>query len=72
MALTFNVIGGRAYTVEEATDLLAQDWKPRAFFIPGSDAAVNVLAAPSGAGRTTSTVYLLPEGDKAFFRVRAE
>ena len=73
MALTFHAIGGRAYTVEEATSLTAKDWAPREFFTQDSDTAVNVLSFPSGSGRTTSTVYLLPSStSNAFFRVRAE
>ena len=73
MALTFDAIGGRSYTVEEATSLTAKDWAPREFFTQDSDTAVNVLSFPSGSGRTTSTVYLLPtSATNAFFRVRAE
>ena len=73
MALTFHAIGGRAYTVEEATSLTAKDWTPREFFTQDSDSPVNVLSFPSGSGRTTSTVYLLPtSATNAFFRVRAE
>ena len=73
MALTFSAIGGRAYTVEEATSLTAQDWAPREFFVQNSDSPVNVLSFPSGSGRTASTVYLLPTSPtNAFFRVRAE
>ena len=73
MALTFDAIGGRSYTVEEATSLTAKDWAPREFFTQDSDTAVNVLSFPSGSGRTTSTIYLLPtSATNAFFRVRAE
>ena len=72
-ALTFDAIGGHAYTVEEATDLAAKDWKPCAFTLPGSDTPVNVLSVPSAAGLAPCTVYLLPSNaSKAFFRVRAE
>ncbi len=73
MSLTFNAIGGRSYTVEEATSLTAKDWAPREFFTQDSDTAVNVLSFPSGSGRTASTVYLLPTSPtNAFFRIRAE
>ena len=73
LSLTFDAIGGRSYTVEEASSLTAKDWAPREFFIQDSDTAVNVLSFPSGSGRTTSTVYLLPTSPtNAFFRVRAE
>ena len=73
VSLTFNVIGGHAYTVEEATSLTARDWKSREFFLPDSDTPVNVLSVPSGSGRSASTVYLLPSvSSNAFFRVRAE
>ena len=73
MALTFNAIGGRSYTVEEATSLTAKDWTPREFFTSDSDTAVNVLSVPSGSGRAPNTIYLLPTStSNAFFRVRAE
>ena len=73
LALTFDAVGGRSYTVEEATSLTANDWAPREFFIQDSDSPVNVLSFPSGSGRTASTVYLLPTSPtNAFFRVRAE
>jgi hypothetical protein len=73
ISLTFDAIGGRSYTVEEATSLSDKDWKVREFFIPDSDTAVNVLSIPSGSGRAPSTVYLLPSStSNAFFRVRAE
>ena len=73
MALTFDAIGGRSYTVEEATSLTAKDWTPREFFTPDSDTAVNVLSVPSGSGRAPNTIYLLPTStSNAFFRVRAE
>ena len=73
MSLTFDAIGGRAYTVEEATDLLAKDWKTREFFLPDHNAAVNVLSVQSGSGRVSSTIYLLPSSSpSAYFRVRAE
>lgn len=73
VSLAFNAIGGRAYTVEEATSLADKDWKPREFFLPGSDSPVNVLSVPSGSGRSASVVYLLPSSaTNAFFRVRAE
>ena len=72
-ALSFDAIGGHAYTVEEATDLKAKNWKPREFFLPGSDAPINVLSVPSGSGRSSSTIYLLPSNStNAFFRIRAE
>ena len=72
-ALTFDAIGGHAYTVEEATDLTFQDWMPCAFTLPGSDAPVNVLSVPA-TGYGPRTVYLLPSSNagRAFFRVRAE
>ena len=73
LSLTFDAIGGRSYTVEEASSLTAKDWTPREFFTQDSDSPVNVLSFPSGSGRTTSTVYLLPtSATNAFFRVRAE
>ena len=72
-ALTFDAVGGHAYTVEEASDLAAKDWKPCAFTLPGSDAPVNVLSVPA-TGYGPRTVYLLPSSNagRAFFRVRAE
>ena len=72
-ALTFDTLGGHAYTVEEATDLAAKDWKPCAFTLPGSDTPVNVLSVPFSDGPVPRTVYLLPSNaSKACFRVRAE
>ena len=72
-ALTFDTLGGHAYTVEEASDLAAKDWKPCAFTLPGSDAPVNVLSVPAAAGLAPSTVYLLPaNATNAFFRVRTK
>ena len=72
-ALTFDTLGGHAYTVEEATDLAAKDWKPCAFTLPGSDTPVNVLSVPFSDGPVPRTVYLFPSNaSKAFFRVRAE
>ena len=72
-ALTFDTLGGHAYTVEEASDLTLQDWKPCAFTLPGSDTPVNVLSVPFSDGPVPRTVYLLPSNaSKAFFRVRAE
>ena len=72
-ALTFDAVGGHAYTVEEASDLATKDWKPCAFTLPGSDAPVNVLSVPA-TGYGPRTVYLLPSSNagRAFFRVRAE
>jgi hypothetical protein len=73
LALTFNAIGGRAYKVEEATSLSANDWKTREFFLPDSESSVNVISVPSGSKTTASTVYLLPSSPtNAFFRVRTE
>ena len=73
VAISFDAIGGHAYTVEEATDLKAKNWKPREFFLPGSNVPINVLSAPSGSGRSASTIYLLPSNPtNAFFRIRAE
>jgi hypothetical protein len=72
-ALTFGTVGGHAYTVEEASDLAAKDWKPCAFTFSGSDAPVNVLSVPAAAGLAPSTVYLLPaNATNAFFRVRTK
>ena len=72
-ALTFDAVGGHAYTVEEVSDLATKDWKPCAFTLPGSDAPVNVLSVPA-TGYGPRTVYLLPSSNagRAFFRVRAE
>ncbi len=72
MALTFGAIGGHAYSVEEASDLSAGDWKAREFLLPGADVPVNHISIPSEAGATSSTIYLLPSSPRAFFRVRAE
>ncbi|MBR1587658.1 MAG: hypothetical protein IJ658_04960 [Kiritimatiellae bacterium] len=72
-ALTFDAIGGHAYTVEEASDLVKKDWKPCAFMLPDSSTPVNVLSVPADAGIAPSTVYLLPSSvSNAFFRVRTK
>lgn len=72
-ALTFDTIGGRAYAVEEASDLTKKDWKPCAFMLPDSDVPVNIISVPSNAGLAPSTVYLLPANpSNAFFRVRTK
>ena len=72
-ALTFDTIGGRAYAVEEASDLVKKDWKPCAFMLPDSDVPVNIISVPSNAGLAPSTVYLLPANpSNAFFRVRSK
>ena len=72
-ALTFDTIGGRAYAVEEASDLTKKDWKPCAFMLPDSDVPVNIISVPSNAGLAPSTVYLLPSNaTNAFFRVRTK
>ncbi len=71
--LTFDTLGGHSYTVEEASDLVAKDWKPCVFTLPGSDTPVNFLSVPFSDGPAPRTVYLLPSNaSKAFFRVRAE
>ena len=73
MSLTFDAIGGHAYEVEEASDLVKKDWKPCAFMLPDSDVPVNVISIPADAGLTPSTVYLLPSNSSnAFFRVRTK
>lgn len=73
MALTFDTIGGHAYEVEEASDLVKKDWKPCAFMLPDSSTPVNVLSVPADAGIAPSTVYLLPSSvSNAFFRVRTK
>ena len=72
-ALTFDSIGGHAYTVEETDSLVSQDWKPCAFMLPGSDVPVNIISVPADAGLAPSTVYLLPSStSNAFFRVRTK
>lgn len=71
--LTFDAIGGHAYSVEEATDLTKKDWKPCMFTVPGSDVPLNFISIPADAGSAPSTVYLLPSSStNAFFRVRAD
>lgn len=71
-ALSFNALGGRAYTVEESTDPDAQVWARREFELESGEAA-NVVAMPSDARRTPCTVYLLPSSPaRALFRIRAE
>ena len=72
-SLSFDSIGGHAYMVEMATDLVKQDWTPCTFIVSGSDVPVNVFSFPADAGGATSTVYLLPSNStNAFYRVKAE
>ena len=72
VTLSFDALGGHAYTVEEATDLKAKNWKVRDFRIESGE-SMNVIAFPSGSRRIPCTVYLLPtSATNAFFRIRAE
>ena len=72
LTLSFDAAAGHSYTVEEATDLKAKDWKPREFVLE-SGAAVNAISFPAMQKTQPCTVYLLPSGpSKAFFRVKAD
>ena len=73
VSLSFGGVGGRAYSVEEATDLSKNDWKKCDFLRADAEGVANVLSLPSNAGGKSLTVYLLPSSSgNAFYRVKAE
>ena len=74
VALTFNAFDGRAYSIEEATDLSAKDWKPKPFSLSRGGEPVNYFVRPSdNKPAVPCTVYLLPStSTNAFFRVHAD
>lgn len=74
VALSFDAVEGHAYTVEEATDLHAKDWKQKSFSLAPGETPVNYLARPSDNKPPVSrTVYLLPDNPtNSFYRVRCE
>ena len=72
-AITFTATGSRAYVVEGATNLTANDWTPLAFSVGDGTGEQTVLSCPSSMRGETPTIYLkpLPAGQK-FFRIRQE
>lgn len=73
VALSFSGVGGRVYSVEEATDLARKDWSKCDFQGTGAEGAVNVISLPSNAGTKSFTVYLLPSSSRGgFYRVKAQ
>ena len=73
-ALTFDAVDGRAYFVEEATDLKAKDWRPKTFSLSRGGEPVNFIARQSdNKPPEPCTVYLLPSNPtNGFYRVRSE
>ena len=74
VAITFNAVDGRAYSVVEAGRLDAKDWKPVPISLSPDGEPMNVISRPSGNGGSAAcTVYLLPSSKtNAFFRVKSE
>lgn len=73
ISLSFNAVGGHAYSVQEASDLVAGDWKKRGFSASSGGETINVMSFPADGAIRPCTVYLLPSSDsKAFFRIEAE
>jgi hypothetical protein len=71
--LSFNGVGGRAYSVETSTDLTKKDWKTCAVQVEAENELVNVISLPVNSGRKSFTVYLIPESStNAFYRVKAK
>jgi hypothetical protein len=71
--LSFNGVGGRAYSVEAASDLSKKDWKTSAFQIDTENELVNVISLPANSGTKSFTVYLIPESStNAFYRIKAK
>ena len=72
-AITFTATGSRAYVVEGATSLTANDWTPLAFSVGDGTGEQTVLSCPSSMRGETPTIYLKPllAGQK-FFRIRQE
>jgi hypothetical protein len=71
--LSFNAVGGRAYSVETASDLAKKDWKTCAVQIDTENELVNVISLPVNSGSKSFTVYLIPESStNAFYRVKVK
>jgi len=70
-SLSFTGVAGRAYSIEEATNLADKDWKPCDIRPSEGASYVNYIVADSP--RKTFTVYLLPSSaTSGFYRVRAD
>ena len=73
VALSFNAVAGRAYSVETASDLAKKDWKTCAVQSDSESELVNVISLPSNGGSKSFTVYLIPESStNAFYRIKAK
>jgi hypothetical protein len=71
--LSFDAVGGRAYSVETASDLAKKDWRTCAVQIDTENELVNVISLPANSGSKSFTVYLIPESStNAFYRVKAK
>jgi hypothetical protein len=71
--LSFNGVGGRAYSVETASDLIKKDWKNCAVRIDTENELVNVISLPANSASKSFTVYLIPESStNAFYRVKVK
>jgi hypothetical protein len=69
--LSFIGVGGRAYSVETASDLIKKDWKNCAVRIDTENELVNVISLPANSASKSFTVYLIPESStNAFYRVK--
>ena len=72
-AITFTATGSRAYVVEGATSLTANDWTPLAFSVGAGKGEQTVLSCPSSMRGETPTIYLKPlPARQKFFRIRQE
>ena len=72
-AITFTATGSRAYVVEGATSLTANDWTPLAFSVGDGTGEQTVLSCPSSMRGETPTIYLKPlPARQKFFRIRQE
>ena len=74
VTLSFDAVDGRTYSVEEATDLKAKDWKRKPFSLSAGGEPVNYISRPSDNKPAVScTVYLLPSNPtNGFYRVKSE
>ena len=74
VTLSFDAVDGRSYSVEEATDLKAKDWKRKPFSLSAGGEPVNYISRPADNRPASSyTVYLLPSNTtNGFYRVKSE
>jgi hypothetical protein len=73
LELSFNAVGGRAYCVESASDLIKKDWKTCAVQIDSENDLVSIISLPVNSGSKSFTVYLIPESStNAFYRIKTK